>query len=289
MTLTGPESFAEHVRGKEHRRLEAAAAVLARASSAHPWACTLCALHNDTAKSLFSHVGGHRHRRAVERLRTAGRVNESAPLVPRLRAALDDVRRTGDEDEHFTGLLAAAEAEAADAEVSEDDGASAAVREDGANGETGNGNAQRAPNSRVATSATDDGRRASQSGAGAGRARCAGAFSGRQHNDRYPPVARDTRVPAVVASSSGRKRRREDGAASRSGQDTPEDEGETCSGIGVRTQSSGGGGPANGVSGGTTVVVPQGANVLFECPRCEMLYGTASAFSRHICSPARSL
>jgi len=288
MTLTGPASFAEHVRDKEHRRLEAAAAVLSSASFAHPWACTLCALHNDTAKSLFSHVGGHRHRRAVERLRTAGRIHENAPLIPRLRAALDEVRRTGDEDEHFAGLLAAAEAEAADAEESEDDSDSAAPREDGANGETGNGNAKRAPNSRVATSAMDDGRRASQSGSGAGRARCAGASSGRQHNDRDPPVARDTRVPAAVASSSGRKRRREDGAASRSWQDTPEDGGETGWGIAVRAQSRSGGGPANGASGGTIVVVPQGANVLFECPRCEGLYGTASAFTRHMCSPARS-
>jgi len=151
MTLTGPASFAEHVRGNKHRRLEGAAAVLASASSAHPWACTLCTLHNDTAKSLFSHVGGHRHRRAVERFRTAGRIHENAPLVPRLRAAVDGVRRTGDKDEHFAGILAAAEAEAADTEESEDDSDSAAPREDGANGETRNGNAKRAPNSPVAT------------------------------------------------------------------------------------------------------------------------------------------
>jgi len=45
----------------------------------------------------------------------------------------------------------AAEAEAADTEESDDDSDSAAPREDGANGETRNGNAKRAPNSRVAT------------------------------------------------------------------------------------------------------------------------------------------
>jgi len=96
MTLTGPASFADNVRGKEHRRLEAAAEVLPRASSAHSWACALCALHNDTAKRLFSHVGGHRHRRAVERFRGAERIHHNAPMVPRLQAALDEDRRTGD-------------------------------------------------------------------------------------------------------------------------------------------------------------------------------------------------
>jgi len=288
MTLTGPASFAEHVRGKEHRRLEAAAAVLASASAAHPWACTLCALHNDTAKSLFSHVGGHRHRRAVERLRSAGRIHENAPLVPRLRAALDEVRRTGDEDEHFAGLLAAAEAEAADAEESANDSDSSAPRQDGADGETDEGDAQQAPSSRVATTATDDGRRASSPGAGAGRACLARASAGRQHDGRSRPVDRSSRTPAVVAPSRSRKRRREDGAASGSRHVAAADGEETGWSIAFRTQSSGRGGPANEVSGGTTVDVPPGANVLFECRRCERLYDTASAFARHTCSPASS-
>ena len=288
MTLTGPASFAEHVRGKEHRRLEAAAAVLASASAAHPWACTLCALHNDTAKSLFSHVGGHRHRRAVERLRSAGRIHENAPLVPRLRAALDEVRRTGDEDEHFAGLLAAAEAEAADAEESANDSDSSAPRQDGADGETDEGDAQQAPSSRVATTATDDGRRASSPGAGAGRACLARASAGRQHDGRSRPVDRSSRTPAVVAPSRSRKRRREDGAASGSRHVAAADGEETGWSIAFRTQSSGRGGPADEVSGGTTVVVPPGANVLFECRRCERLFDTASAFARHTCSPACS-
>jgi len=288
MTLTGPASCAEHVRGKEHRRLEAAAAVLSSASAAHPWACTLCALHNDTAKSLFSHVGGHRHRRAVERLRSAGRIHENAPLMPRLRAALDEVPRTGEEDEHFAGLLAAAEAEAADAGESGNDSDSSAPREDGADGETDERDAEQAPSSWVATTATEDGRRASPLGAGAGRACLARASAGRQHNGGRRLVDCPSRAPAVVTSSRSRKRRLEDGAASGSGHVAAADGEETGWSIACRTQSSGRGRPANDVSGGMTVVVPPGANVRFECPRCERLYDTASAFARHTCSPASS-
>ena len=288
MTLTGPASFAEQVRGKEHRRLEAAAAVLASASAAHPWACILYALHNDAAKILSSHVSGHRHFRAVERLRSAGRIHENAPLVPRLRAALDKVRRTGDEDENFAGFLAVAKAEAADAEESANDSESSAPRQDGADGETDEGDAQQAPCSRLATKPTDDGRHASSPGAGACRTCLARAFAGRQHDGRSRPVDRSSGTPAVVAPSRSLKRRWEDGAAIGSRHVAAADGEETGWSIAFRTQSSGRDGPADEVSGGTTVVVPPRAKVLFEGRRCERLLDRAAAFARHTCSPACS-
>jgi len=286
MTLTGPASCAEYICKKEHRRLEAAAAVLTSASATQPWACTLCALHKDTAKRLFSHVSGHRRRRAVQRLRSAGRIYENAPLVPRLRAALDEVCRTGDKNKHFASLLAAAKAEAANVEESANDSYLSAPHQDGADGETDEGDAQQAPSSRFATKAADDGRRASPPGASAGQPCLARASAGRQHDGRSRPVDRSRRTPAVVAPSSSSKRRREDGAASGSRHVAAADEEETRWSVAFRTQLSGRSGPADEVSGGTTVVVPPGANVLFECRRCERLFDTASAFARHTCSPA---
>jgi len=72
----------------------------------------MCATHNDAAASVFMHFNGSRHRRAIGRLREAGRVSETAPLVPRLRAAMAEIRRAGDDDAFFAVLLRNAEEDA---------------------------------------------------------------------------------------------------------------------------------------------------------------------------------
>jgi len=263
MPLKGPARLAEYVRGKEHRRLEAAAAVLTSASAAHPWAGILCALHNETAKSLFSKVGVRPHRRAVESFRCAGRTHDNALLVPCLRAALDKVRQRCDEDEHFAGRLVAAKAEAADSEESGTNSDASAPREDGGDGETDEGDAEQAPSSRVATTSTDDGRRATSQGAGARQACLARASAGSPRNGRYRPVACSSRASAVVAPSRGRKRHREYEAASGSVHVAAADGEGTGWKIACLTQSRGRGGPANDVSGGMNIVVPPEASVLF--------------------------
>jgi len=115
MMLSGRATWEQHVRGTKHRRLKTATETPTSSTDRTKcWTCPLCGAHNDAASSIFMHVNGARHRHAIGRLREAGRLDETAPLVPRLRDALSEMRRTRDDDAQLLDLLRAAEEDTCD-------------------------------------------------------------------------------------------------------------------------------------------------------------------------------
>ena len=293
MLLSGRAVWEQHVRGTKHRRLKAATdAPASSADRTTRWMCPLCAAHNDAAASLFMHVNGSRHRRAIGRLREAGRLEETAPLVPRLREALAEVRRTGDDDAQFAALLQAAEEDAGI------DGGRVQHRDDdhrnGGNGIDDNNNyGNNVYNAGGLQRSHPDA--ASCGGPAAAPAPAAGPSAG--------VAGCGTRVAGGAAHVG--KRAYDGGDAGGASQRRRLSDGD------VRTRSLSGGvrygcgsrsvrrdvgdaGGASDVRGSrgssssgvlTTFIVPPGARPWLECPRCLSLYSSADAFADHPCNP----
>eukprot|EP00168_Porphyra_purpurea_P019231 TRINITY_DN756_c0_g1_i1.p1 TRINITY_DN756_c0_g1~~TRINITY_DN756_c0_g1_i1.p1 ORF type:complete len:149 (-),score=13.72 TRINITY_DN756_c0_g1_i1:550-996(-) len=68
--------------------------------------------NNDAPTSLIIHVSGAGHRRAVSFLKDTGREAELHVLLPRLRAAVTDVRRTEGDDPRLSQVLRKTELDA---------------------------------------------------------------------------------------------------------------------------------------------------------------------------------
>jgi len=281
--------------------------------------CPLCATHNDAAASLFMHVNGSRHRRAIVRLREAGRLSETVPLVPRLRAAMAEIRRAGDDDAVFAELLRNAEEDAGvqlgaggqeqladegdvggdqeDEDVDED-GAVGGVQEDEDVDEDGAEEENNTHGDAVETGAV----KSSRTGGARGRL------------DASSPVAR---LNAMVASRNtpradgpvhlGKRYRDSDGRGAapppRHSTEARETGGSGSGGVefgyerrmGGRNGCYAGGasdvGRARGSSspgGPTRLIVPPGARPWLECPRCMTLCASAPAFYDHPCHPPSS-
>jgi len=293
MMLSGISTWEQHVRGTKHRRLQAATeSPPASTDRTTRWMCPLCAAHNDAATSLFMHVNGSRHRRAIGRLREAGRLEQTAPLVPRLREALAEVRRTGDDDAQFAVLLQAAEE---DAGV---DGGRLQHRDDhqqnGGNGsDNNNKNGNNVTNAGVRhrsyTAADARGSPAAASapaaGPGAGVAGCGtrvaggAAHVGKRAYDGGDAGGASQRRRLSTGDVGGRSRSggMRYGCGSRSVRRDGGDVGGADDVGGSRGSSS------SGVP--TTFIVPPGARPWLECPRCLTLCASADAFFDHACNP----
>jgi len=304
LMLSGVATYQQHVRGTKHRRLQAAANSPPSSSDrATQWMCPLCATHNDAAASLFMHVNGSRHRRAIVRLREAGRVSETAPLVPRLRAAMAEIRRAGDDDALFGELLRNAEEDAgvqhgagyqgqpADEGDVGGDQEDEDVDEDGAE-EENNTHGDAVETGAVKNSSSRTGGSRGRRDASAPVAcpsailvsrntpRADGpAHLGKRYRDSdgrgaAPPLRHSTGAREAGGSASGGVEfRYESRMGGRSG----------CyaggaSDVGRARRSSSPGGP-------TTLIVPPGARPWLECPRCMTLCASAPAFYDHPCHP----
>jgi len=113
--MTGEASWNEHVRGAPHKKRAFRAAAThgpGYASHSTRWTCPTCLASNDAPTSLISHVSGAGHRRAVAVLKDSGRHSELHVLLPRLRAAVREVRRAGDDDSRLAEVLRDAEHDA---------------------------------------------------------------------------------------------------------------------------------------------------------------------------------
>jgi len=293
MMLSGRATWEQHVRGTKHRRLKAATdAPAASTDRTTRWMCPLCAAQNDAASSLFMHVNGSRHRRAIERLREAGRLEETARLVPRLREALAEVRRTGDEDAQFAVLLQAAEKDAGveggrvqhrddrhqNCGNGKDDYDTYGNNVYNAGGrhrlhtaaDTGGGPAAvSAPPAGPSAGVAGGGTRVAGGAAHAGKRACDGGDAGRASQRR-----RFSDGDAGIRSRSGSVRY---GCGSRSVRRDVGDAGGASDVGGSRGSSS------SGVP--TTFIVPPGARPWLECPRCLTLCSSADAFADHACNP----
>jgi len=293
MMLSGRATWQQHVRGTKHRSLKAATdAPAASADRTTHWTCPLCAAHNDAAASLFMHVNGSRHRRAIGRLREAGQLEETAALVPRLREALAEVRRTWEDDAQFAVLLQAAEGDAGI-----DLGRVQHRDEDHRNGGNGiddnnsygnnvynaGGLHRSHPDAAscggpAAAPAAAAGPRAGVAGGGTGGA-CGIAHVGKWACDGGDAGGASPRRSLSdgdvrTRSLSGGVRY---GCGSRSVRRDVGDAGGASDVRGSRGSSS------SGVP--TTFIGPPGARPLREFPRCLSLYSSADAFADHPCNP----
>jgi len=277
-------SWEQHVSGKRHQRTLAAAANTAPAESpAVRWSCHSCGIHIDAPSSLLIHVAGERHRRATDLLRYGGRLGDVARLVPRLRAAMAAVHRTGDDDAQVGRLLRQARIDAGE-DISSDEDSSGDDSSDNKSGvHAGNGNDNEV--------AEDDGSRAADSAApsvasgAAFKAPDGGERAGRKRrrndggglaNARHNPSARDAAVARgdeAVGRMGGGNGWHQDCGVSRDGSVET-----SCNGGAVSPGASGS--PARKM-----VLVPAGAVLYVACPRCECLYKTATDFEGHACLP----
>jgi len=271
MMLLGRATWEQHVRGTKHRRFQAATETPTSSTDRTTrWTCPLCAARNEAASSLFMHVNGARHRRAVGRIREAGRLDETAPLVPRLRDALAEMRRTGDDDAQFADLLRAAEADAGDK-------AGRAHHPDDKHKSFCSADA--ATRGAPATSSSPAAGPSADVACGSSRVADGVEFSGKRARD------------SEDAGASSQRRRVSDGdvggwsrfAGVRYG----------CGSRSVR-QDTGDAGGASDVGGSrgssssrvpTTFIVPPGARAWLECPRCLTLFSSAAVFTYHLCNP----
>jgi len=284
MTLTGMTSWEQHVSGDRHQRTLAAAANTAPAESpAVRWSCPSCGIHIDRPSSLLMHAAGERHRRAIDLLRHGGRLGDVARLVPRLRAAMAAVHRTGDDDARFGRLLRQARIDA-DEDISSDEdrsGDDSSHNESGVHAGNGNDNevaaddGSRAADSTAPAVASGAAFKAPDGGGRAGRKR-------RRHdgggpaNARHNPSARDVAVARgdeAVGRMGGGNGWHQDCGVSRDGS--------------VETSRNGGAVTpgAGGMPARKMVLVPAGAVLYMACPRCECLYKTATDFEKHACLP----
>jgi len=276
--MTGAASWNEHVRGAPHKKRAFRAAAThgpGNASHSTRWTCPTCLASNDAPTSLISHVSGAGHRRAVAVLKDSGRRAELHVLLPRLRAAVREVRRAGDDDARLADVLREAEHDAGILAPA------AAVRDAG---RTAHSHAR----AFAAGHSGSSGAGGSAGGAGAGPPPAdARRHKRRRDDDAY--ASGSEKLADAAKAGRGRLPTSSDdsGSSGASPQSTGVGDNAWADGYSARTRP--GGASASPTSGAgrvpVAVVVPPGARVWFECPRCGCHYRSGDDYVAHVCQP----
>jgi len=276
--MTGEASWNEHVRGAPHRKRAFRAAAThgpGYASHSTRWTCPTCLASNDAPTSLISHVSGAGHRRAVAVLKDSGRHSELHVLLPRLRAAVREVRRAGDDDARLAEVLRDAEHDAgilAPAAAAHDAG-------------------RTAPSHARAPAAGRGGSSGAGGAAGGARSGPPPADARRHKRRRDDDACASWSEGLADAADAGRGRRPTSSGHSDSSGASPQSTGvgdnAWANGYSARTSPGGASASLTTAAGRVpvAVVVPPGARVWFECPRCGCHYRSGDDYVAHVCQP----
>jgi len=274
--MTGEASWNEHVHGTPHKkRAFRTAATHGPGYARHStrWTCPTCLASSDAPTSLISHVSGAGHRRVVAVLKDSGWRAELHVLLPRLRAAVREVRRAGDDDARLTEMLRDAEHDAgifAPASDAHDAGHTvsslARAPAGGRGGSSGAGEA--ADGARFGPPPVDarrHKRRRDDDACASGSERLAdSAHAGRR------------RLPTSSGHSD---------ASGASPQSTGVGDNAWANAYSARTSPGGASAAPNTGAGRVpaAVVVPPETRVWFECPRCNSHYRCDDHCAAHVC------
>ena len=274
--MTGAASWNEHVRGASHKKRAFRATAThgpGNASHSTRWTCPTCLASNDAPTSLISLVSGACHRRAVAVLKDSGRRAELRVLLPRLRAAVRDVRGARDDNSRLVDVLREAEHDAGILAPA------AAARDAG-----------RTAHSHARAFAAGHGGSSGACGAAGGAGAGPPPADARQHKSPRDDDAYASGSEQLAdAAHAGRGRlptsSDDSGSSGASPQSTGVGDNAWADDYSARTRPGGASASPTSAAGRVpvAVVVPPGARVWFECPQCGCHYRSGDNYAAHVC------